>query len=124
LIVAADSSALVLALDGVRDSSMTLLRAALRENRLRVSPVVVTELTSNPRITEGTRRLVSILPRLTFHEGYWERAGLLRASLLVRKVRAFVPDVLIAQSCIDHDMPLITYDGDFRHFERAGLKLL
>jgi len=124
LIIAADSSALVSALEGLRDSSMTLLRTALREDRLRVSPVVITELTSNPRITGGARRLVSVLPRFTFHEGYWERAGLLRAMLLPLKVRAFIPDVLIAQSCIDHDVPLITYDRDFRHFERAGLRLL
>jgi predicted nucleic acid-binding protein len=31
---------------------------------------------------------------------------------------------LIAQSCLDHDIPLITYDHDFRHFVRVGLKLV
>jgi predicted nucleic acid-binding protein len=34
-------------------------------------------------------------------------------------------DVLVAQSCLDHKVPLITRDRDFRHFARlAGLKLL
>lgn len=33
-------------------------------------------------------------------------------------------EVIIAQSCLDHDIPLITYDLDFRHFIPAGLKLL
>ena len=124
MIVAVDSSAIAAALDGMRDRSLTLLRQALREKRAHVSPVVITELTSNPRISEGARDLFALLPRLTFHNGYWERAGLLRAGLLALKVRAFIPDVLIAQSCIDHDIPLITYDRDFRHFERAGLRLL
>jgi predicted nucleic acid-binding protein len=34
-------------------------------------------------------------------------------------------DTLIAQSCLDHDVPLITRDADFRPFERlARLKLV
>jgi len=33
--------------------------------------------------------------------------------------------VLIAQSCIDYEAPLITCDSDFRHFSKHfGLKLL
>jgi predicted nucleic acid-binding protein len=52
------------------------------------------------------------------------RAGLLRAELLRGILKAQLADCLIAQSCIDHDIPLITYDRDFRHFVHAGLKLL
>ncbi len=29
-------------------------------------------------------------------------------------------DALIAQSCIDHDVRLVTRDADFRHFARLG----
>lgn len=47
----------------------------------------------------------------------------MRSMLLSMTLKAKLPDVLIAQSCIDHDIPLITYDRDFRHFVRAGLKL-
>jgi predicted nucleic acid-binding protein len=44
--------------------------------------------------------------------------------LLARKLRARLPDTLIAQSCIDHDIPLIARDTDFRHFAKhCGLKL-
>jgi len=32
-------------------------------------------------------------------------------------------DTLIAQICIDHDVPLITRDKDFRHFAKHGLRL-
>jgi predicted nucleic acid-binding protein len=39
-------------------------------------------------------------------------------------IRAKTADALIAQSCIDHDVALITRDRDFRHFVRhCGLKL-
>jgi len=31
---------------------------------------------------------------------------------------------MIAQSCLDKDMPLITNDDGFRQFASAGLKLL
>jgi predicted nucleic acid-binding protein len=37
---------------------------------------------------------------------------------------ALASDTLIAQTCIDHDVPLITRDQDFRHFVSAGLTLL
>jgi predicted nucleic acid-binding protein len=39
-------------------------------------------------------------------------------------LKAAVADALIAQSCIDNDVALITRDPDFRHFAKhCGLKL-
>lgn len=56
--------------------------------------------------------------------GYWERVGLLRARVVAKGRRARLADALIAQSCIDHDVPLITNDADFRHFAAvAGLRI-
>jgi predicted nucleic acid-binding protein len=57
---------------------------------------------------------------LEISEGYWERAGLLRARVLARGLRARLADTLIAQSCLDHNLPLVTRDADFRHFVRLG----
>ncbi|HYX22352.1 MAG TPA: PIN domain-containing protein [Thermoanaerobaculia bacterium] len=58
-------------------------------------------------------------------EGYWERAGLLRGRVLAGRRRARLADTLIAQACLDHDVPLITRDSDFRNFaQRSELKLL
>jgi hypothetical protein len=57
-------------------------------------------------------------------DGYWERAGLLRAKVLARRRRARLADTLIAQSCLDHDVELIARDRDFGPFaELAGLRL-
>ena len=65
------------------------------------------------------------LPVLEITEGYWQRAGLLRARLLARGRRARLADSLIAQSCLDHDLSLVTRDSHFRHFVRlAGIRIV
>jgi predicted nucleic acid-binding protein len=35
---------------------------------------------------------------------------------LAKGLKARLADTLIAQSCLDHGVPLITHDTDFRHF--------
>jgi predicted nucleic acid-binding protein len=52
--------------------------------------------------------------------GFWERTGLLRSKILKRGLRGRLADTLIAQSCIDHGVPLLTRDRDFRHFAKYG----
>lgn len=87
-------------------------------------PVVLSELLSDPGLPAAVRESLLLLPRLEVLDGYWERAGLLRARVLARGQRARLADTLIAQSCIDHDVELVTRDADFRHFVRAdGLRL-
>ena len=67
----------------------------------------------------------AFLSRLEIEPGYWERAGLLRAGALKQRRNARIADALIAQSCIDQSVPLVTRDKDFRHFAgRVGLALL
>jgi predicted nucleic acid-binding protein len=121
LIVAVDTSAFSRTISGEKDQSTAAVRAALKWNLLRVPPVVITELLSNVALTDATRRLVLNLPVLEIIDGYWVRAGFLRADASSRARKAKLADCLIAQSCIDYDIPLITYDRDFRHFVRAGL---
>ena len=84
------------------------------------APVVLTELLSDPRMPRNVGVLLSQLPLLDSDPAFWERAGRLRAKLLARRHRARLADTLIAQSCIDHDVRLVTRDDDFRHFARVG----
>jgi predicted nucleic acid-binding protein len=87
--------------------------------------VVLTELLSDPKISMSVKDLFLQLPVLEITEGYWQRAGLLRARLLARGRRARLADSLIAQSCLDHDLSLVTRDSDFRHFVRlAGIRIV
>jgi predicted nucleic acid-binding protein len=65
------------------------------------------------------------LPLLEIRSGYWERAGGLRAKILAKKLKARVADTLIAQSCLDNKVGLITRDSDFMKFAQvANLKLI
>ncbi|MBX3026883.1 PIN domain-containing protein [bacterium] len=83
-------------------------------------PVVLTEMLSDPKLPKQVAELLVQIPRLELLPGYWERAGALRAKVLGQKRRARLADTLIAQSCIDHDVGLVTRDADFRQFVRAG----
>jgi predicted nucleic acid-binding protein len=51
--------------------------------------------------------------------GFWERAGALRSKALAKRRKARLGDALIAQSCIDGNISLITRDRDFRAFAEA-----
>ena len=119
-----DTSVFSRALEGLRDEATIRLRRALRENAVRFPPVVITELLSKPGLEPAAQHLILSISRLEILDGYWQRAGLLRATFKARRLKAELADVLIAQSCIDHDIPLITYDRDFRHFQDAGLILI
>ncbi len=62
---------------------------------------------------------------LQISEGYWDRAGQLRSKVMSHKRRARLADSLIAQTCLDHDLALITRNADFRAFAAfGGLKLV
>jgi predicted nucleic acid-binding protein len=87
--------------------------------------VVLTELLSDPKVTRAVKGLFLQLPVLEITEGYWQRAGLLRARVLARGRRARLADSLIAQSCLDHDLSLVTRDADFRPFvQLAGIHIV
>ena len=101
-----------------------LVESALSDHQACLPPVVLTELLSDPKISGSLASLISELPVLDCDPRFWERAGRLRAKLIARKHRARLADTLVAQSCIDHEVRLVTRDDDFRHFARlAGLRL-
>jgi predicted nucleic acid-binding protein len=58
-------------------------------------------------------------------DGYWQRAGALRAKLFAKQRKAALADVLIAQSCIDNEIVLVTRDTDFHSLAKvSALKLI
>lgn len=120
--IGCDTSSLSAFLLGENGDDVEQIANAAKAGQLTLSPIVVTEILSATDLTLGaTLNSIAIMELL---EGYWERAGLNRRLLRRKGLRAKVADALIAQSCIDHDIALITRDGDFRHFARhCGLKL-
>ena len=123
--IAADTSSLVAFLEGAAGSDVEVIQSALDHQQLVLPPVVLTELLSDPGLPTAVRSLLTALPQLELEPGYWERAGLLRAGALKQRRKARIADALIAQSCIDQSVPLVSRDKDFRHFAgRVGLALL
>jgi predicted nucleic acid-binding protein len=122
--IALDSTAVIAFLSGENGAIADAAAAALEQQHACLPPVVLSELLSEPTLRVDVAALLKALPRLEITDGYWERAGQLRRSVLKRSLNARLADTLIAQSCIDYRVPLVTADRDFRHFKRLGLIVL
>ena len=104
---------------------MVAVHNILEDGRASLPPVVITELLSDPKLPKRVADLIRQLPVLEPKPGFWVRAGALRAKIIARKRKARLADTLIAQSCIDAGVGLVTRDADFRNFTSSGgLKLL
>ena|SRR5579864_2189221 len=123
--IAVDTSTWVSFLERGRGRDAQLLDQALADRQVVMVPVVLTELLSDPKLASAVSETLAEVPLLEITSGYWQRAGTLRAKLLAKRLKARLGDALIAQSCIDGGIPLLTRDRDFRAFaETAGLNLL
>jgi hypothetical protein len=122
--IAADSSSLIAYLSGGNGADVDAVDRSLLDNQLYLPPVVLTELLSDPKLPNDAASALRGLPLLELVPGFWDRAGVLRSTIIRGKRRARLADTLIAQSCLDSDVALITRDADFRAFSQlAGLKL-
>ena len=109
---------------GQEGADIELIASALNSGELRLPPVVVTELLSDPSASKMLGPAMAEIDILPVTDGYWFRAGETRRIIKARGLRAKIADALIAQSCIDHKIALITRDTDFRHFAKyCGLTL-
>jgi predicted nucleic acid-binding protein len=123
--IAADTSTWVAFLEGSASEDAQLLDKALEDRQVVMVPVVLTELLSDPKLPSAVAETLSEIPLIEIEFGYWERAGRLRGKVLAKRRKARLGDALIAQTCIDGEIPLLTRDRDFRAFaESAGLSLL
>lgn len=108
--IAADASTLIAYLTGESGLNVHILDHALVDRQICLPPVVLTELLSDPKLTERLSVLLHQLPLLHTTEGYLQRAGALRASVLARRRNAPLADTLIAQTCLDYEFPLLMRD--------------
>ena len=117
---AADASSWIAFLEGSTGEDVRLLDRALEDRQIVMVPVVLKELLSDASLPSNVVKAISDLPLLEVTSGYWRRAGALRAKVLAKRRKARLGDALIAQSCIDQSIPLITRDRDFRAFAMAA----
>ncbi len=122
--IAADSSSLSAYFKGESGPDVEQVAGALLAGTIAISPVILTEMLSSPSASRAMMETVIDFPLLPIIDGFWQRAGEARSRLRSLGLRAKVGDALIAQSCLDHAVSLITRDADFRHFAaHCGLKL-
>ena len=123
--IAVDTSTWIGFLQGDLGEDTELLDRALQDRQVLMVPVVLSEILSDPRLPTEVAETISELPLIDLEAGYWKRAGELRSKVLARRRKARLGDALIAQCCIDHEIPLLTRDRDIRSFaEAAGLDLV
>jgi predicted nucleic acid-binding protein len=119
-VIAADTSTWIAYLQGADGDDVRLLDRALGEQQVLMPPVVLTEILSDPKAPPELVALLAQVPLIEPDAGYWRRAGELRARVLGRRRKARLGDALIAQSCIDREIGLLTRDRDFRAFEESA----
>jgi predicted nucleic acid-binding protein len=123
--IAIDTSSLISFFNGDSGSDVLAVEMALEQHLAVLPPIVLSEILSAPHLPTELMRLIRQVPLLELKERFWERAGLLRAKILAKNLKARLADTLIAQICVDHHVALITRDKDFKHFTKvAGLKIL
>jgi predicted nucleic acid-binding protein len=124
-VIAADTSTWIAFFQGAAGRDVELLDRALGDRQVLMPPPVLTELFSDPKLPSDVRATLSELPLLQIADGFWGRAGELRATVLRGRRKARLGDALIAQACLDNGVPLVTRDRDFRAFaDAAGLDLV
>ena len=123
--IAADTSTWIAFFEGESGEDVRLLDKALADRQVVMVPAVLTELLSDPEILDNLAESLKELPLMEIEPGYWQRAGELRAKVLAKGRKARLGDALIAQSCLDHGIALLTRDHDFRGFaETVNLGLV
>ena len=121
--IALDTSSLLHYLGGSAGKDIEAVDIALAQSQACLPPLVLSEVLSDPQLPRPLDEALLRIPTLELRPGYWERTGRLRAQIIGAGHKAKLADTLIAQSCLDHDVPLITRDRDFQHFVAAGLRI-
>jgi len=123
--IAAGTSTWGAFLEGGAGEDVRRLDRALEDRQVVMVPVVLTELLSEPKLPASVAETLGEVPLVEVEPGYWQRAGGLRAKVLAKRRKARLGDALVAQSCVDAGVPLLTRDRDFRAFaEAAGLEVV
>ena len=83
--IAADTSTWVAFLEGGKGEDTQLLDKALEDRQVLMVPAVLTELLSDPKLPSGVAGTLSEVPLIEIGPSYWQRAGVLRAKVLLRR---------------------------------------
>ncbi len=110
---------------GKPGDDLELFRIALNEGRVVMAPVVLSELLSSTEMTSDIEKVLSEMPFASPTSIFWRGAGKLRGQLAKHGMNASLADCLVMQSCLEHDLPLLTRDKGIKKFSnKAKLRLI
>jgi predicted nucleic acid-binding protein len=118
--IAADTSTWISFFEIAPGQDTELLERAIRDRQTLMIPAVLTELLSDFLLGSADAQTLAAVPVIDLEPGYWHRAGLLRAKVLSKRRKARLGDALIAQACLDRNIPLLTRDQELRAFADAS----
>ncbi|MHB8528324.1 MAG: PIN domain-containing protein [Caulobacteraceae bacterium] len=122
--IAVDACVVISFLRGESIDEVEVFASTLAQGEAVLAPSTIAELLSDPKGGAQTSALIEGIRVLPLDDGYWRRAGLLRAAVWRTGGKAALGDALAAQACLDADVPLLSYDRDFNAFaEIGGLRL-
>lgn len=121
--IVADTNVWIAYLAGDTARDTQAMDDALANGVLRMVPVVLAELLSDPKLDGSVESALNDVPLLELYAGFWSRTGKLRSKLLEKGWKPKLADTLIAQTCLDSGATLLTRDSDFRAFSKYGLLL-
>ena len=120
----ADTNSWIAYLAGSPGPDVERIEEGLAGRFLAMAPVVLAELLSDPSLSPNAAKLFQQIPLLPLTDGYWVRAGSLRARMIRLGFKPKLADTLVVQTCLDHGALLLSRDRDFRPFARhVHLKL-
>ena len=121
--IAVDTSSFIGFMQDDGGADVDLVARIIADAQLVFPPPVVAELLSDLSLPKVMGDRIASMPLLELLPGFWARVGRLRAAL-GKKYKARLADTMIAQACIDHSVPLLTRDHDFKRYAKhAGLLL-
>jgi predicted nucleic acid-binding protein len=121
----ADTSIWIDHFRGDSGEDLELFRKSLGEGRVAMAPVVLAELLSSTQIPASVEKALSEMEFAGASDNFWVEAGRLRRRLAKQGFNASLADCLVAQSCLEHDLPLLTRDQGIRKFgPKIGLTLI
>lgn len=123
-----DTSVWIPLLRGQSDQKGQFLESLLEEGEASLCEVVYAEIcfgAGNKRQFEKYAGYFGNLPFLALPENWHRRAAEIGYSLRIKGHKPFLGDLLIALIALEHKVPLVTHDKDFRPYrEFFGLELV
>ena len=122
--IAADTCSMVAFLNGEEADDVEAIKSAIADELLILPPVVLSELLSAKSLKKEVADLLVEMPLVELTDEFWVKVGEARRQILAKGRKARLADSMIAVSCMEKSIPLITRDSDFRHYVEFGLKIL